>query len=239
MERMAGASNHSKRLSLRISGGWTGFPILLLTALSVLLASTAPAGAASKTEVKARVLSLSNMPAGWSIDHTSGSSGEIACLNRIKAPHKGEVKATVSYRDGSFPGFQEVVVASSQEDKSYTTIVKCLSACRNFHYTADDGLKITGTISAMSFPAVGTRSSAFALDITVQGVTAGADVVIFEAGRYEGAVIYENLGNPDPSQAQAFIKEAVAKVEGKPAVTPPAVTTPTSPTQASLAASAT
>ena len=44
---------------------------------------------------------------------------------------------------------------------------------------------------------------------------------MFRVGKIYGAVEYADLGTPDPDQAQAFVAEAVDKVEGK------AVTTPT------------
>jgi hypothetical protein len=72
----------------------------------------------------------------------------------------------------------------------------------------------------MSFPTVGSRSSAYAIDISIQEISAGADIVVFEAGPYVGALLYEDIGTPDPGQAEAFVMEAVAKIEGKPTVTP-------------------
>jgi hypothetical protein len=68
----------------------------------------------------------------------------------------------------------------------------------------------------MSFPTVGDRSSAYAISLQIQGITAGVDVVVFQTGKIIGEVVYEDFGTPDPAQLQAFVTEAVNKVEGKP-----------------------
>jgi hypothetical protein len=195
------------------------FTLIVLGAL-VLIASAAPAGAITKGQVKARALSLSNMPTGWSVDNSANSSSNgIPCLKPLKTPAKKEAKITVSYADGSLPAVQEVVAAGPGESSRYKALNHALAKCKTFSYSTG-GQKISGNIGAMSFPAVGSHSSAYAISINAQGETAGADVVLFESGPYVGALLYEDLGTPDPSQAQAFVEEAVAKVEGKPAVTP-------------------
>lgn len=193
---------------------------LMVFGVVALAATSAPAGAATKAQVKARTLSLSNMPTGWSVDNSANSSsGGIPCLKPLKAPSRHEVKASVSYADGSLPALQEVVATGSGAAASYKALNKALAACKSFT-SSSGGQKVTGSIGAMSFPSVGSHSTAYAIHISIQGVNAGVDVVLFEAGAYVGAVLYEDIGTPDASQAQAFVKEAVAKVEGKPAVTP-------------------
>jgi hypothetical protein len=72
----------------------------------------------------------------------------------------------------------------------------------------------------MSFPTVGNESSAYGVTMTVQGINAGADFVLFRLGAIAGLLEYADVGQPDPSQLQAFVIEAVNKIEGKPTVTP-------------------
>ena len=72
----------------------------------------------------------------------------------------------------------------------------------------------------MSFPTVGNRSSAYALSLQIQGITVGADVVVFQTGMVIGEVVHEDFGTPDAGPVQAFVTEAVNKVEGKPTTTP-------------------
>ena len=93
-----------------------------------------------------------------------------------------------------------------------------MAACRAISFTSQ-GQTISGTVGAMSFPKVGGRSSAFAIKLIVQGVNVGADHVIFEVGQYGGAIGDEDIGQPDATQLQGFVTEAINKIEGKPDAT--------------------
>ena len=103
--------------------------------------------------------------------------------------------------------------------EGYEALNKALAACKTFT-SSSAGHKVTGSVGAMSFPAVGNRSSAYAITINIEGVNAGADIVIFQTGTYVAAVLYEDIGTPDLQQVQAFVKEALEKIEGTPTVTP-------------------
>ena len=156
------------------------------------------------------------MPTGWSVDNSaSSSSGGIPCLKPIKAPSRHEIKATASYADGSLPAIQEVVAAGSGAASSYRALNRALAACKSFT-SSSGGQKVTGNIGAMSFPSVANGSSAYAIKISIDGIDAGADLVLFKAGKYVGAVLYEDIGTPDPQQVQAFVKEALEKIQGRP-----------------------
>ena len=71
------------------------------------------------------------------------------------------------------------------------------------HFTvASGGQTINGTVGAMSFPQQGAQSNAYAVNITVQGVNAGADLVLFRVGSMLGEVIYEDLGTPTSNRCR-------------------------------------
>jgi hypothetical protein len=53
------------------------------------------------------------------------------------------------------------------------------------------------------------------ISISVQGVTASADFVLFRVGTVAGLIEYADFA-PDPDQLQSFVTEAVNKIEGKP-----------------------
>ena len=110
-------------------------------------------------------------------------------------------------------------MTGSGAQRAFTALSKSLSTCKTYKATSG-GQTATVQVGAMSFPQEGQSSSAYALTLTLQGVNLGADLVLFRAGQTYGAVEYDDLGTPDPQQAQAFITEAVNKVEGKATVTP-------------------
>ena len=57
------------------------------------------------------------------------------------------------------------------------------------------------------------------MSITLQGVSASADFILFRVGTIAGLIEYADF-SPDTDQVKAFVTEAVNKIEGKPAVTP-------------------
>ena len=69
------------------------------------------------------------------------------------------------------------------------------------------------TIRPISFPRVGSESSAYAWTFTISGVPIGDDLILFHAGSYEGYLTYADVGSPSPATVQAFANAAVAKAE--------------------------
>ena len=53
------------------------------------------------------------------------------------------------------------------------------------------------------------------MDPRRKGINAGADFVLFKVGSVAGVIEYADIGQPDPSQLQAFVTEAVDKGRGQ------------------------
>jgi hypothetical protein len=193
---------------------------IVLTAVVVLLATGASASAMTAKQLKSKALSLANVPAGWSVHTSSGSAAaNTRCLKLLRTPFPHEVNTTVLFEDGNLPALEESLESGAGLDARYAKLKKALTSCRSISFTAG-GQTFHGAARAMSFPTFGDRSGAFALSFSDQGVEVGADVVLFKAGSIIGEVLYEELGTPDASQLQAFMTEAVNKIQGKPTVTP-------------------
>jgi hypothetical protein len=140
-------------------------------------------------------------------------------LSGIKAHHKHAVQTEVSFIDGNVPILEELLATGTPAKDAYGDLIRVLSACKKLSFTSG-GQTVKGSVGAMSFPRVGQQSSAFAMSLSTQGTNIGFDLVLFKTGAYVGVVLYGDLGTPDPDQFQAFVTEAVNKVEGKPTVTP-------------------
>jgi hypothetical protein len=189
-------------------------------AVALLMLGALPAGAVSSAQLKAKALSLSNFPTGWSVDNSSSSgTSNISCLKGLQSSFKHEVKASVRSTDGNFPALQETIETGPGVSARLTKFEAALGSCTGISGTSG-GQTITGSVGAMSFPTVGNRSSAYAITLQIQGITVGADVVVFQTGKVIGEVVYEDVGTPDAGQRQAFVTEAVNKVEDKPTTTP-------------------
>lgn len=197
--------------------------VALAVALPVSL-TMAPGAAGASTptqkQLKAKVLSVSNLPAGWSVNNSSSSSsGDQGCLSDVRNPPKHELKATASFAQGTAPILDEVLGAGPGSKATYSRLNRVLSSCKTYT-VSDNGQSETVHIGAMSFPPVGQQSSAFALTLTVEGINLGGNIVLFKADGITGAVVYADIGTPDITQTEAFVTEAVDKIEGKPVTVP-------------------
>jgi hypothetical protein len=196
-------------------------------AVVFVLAPAAPSFGVTKAELHSKLLSLSDMPTGWSVDNSGGgaASGATGCLKAIEAQPKlpkGLERARVSYTDGNLPSFGETLEAGKGAVARYDKFLRTLEGCTTFGVDID-GTTVTGSMGAMSFPTVGESSSAFAARLTVKGITVGFDIILFRGGAVDGELLYADI-SPDPATVQAFATAAVRKIEGLP------VTAPVSPT---------
>lgn len=197
---------------------------IAVLAMFLIALVTTTAGATTSAQVKAKALALSDMPTGWSVDNSSsgGVSNVGGCLTGLQAlkkrPPKGLARAEVKYTDGQAPSLQETVEAGKGSVARYDKLLGILNKCKSLSYTVD-GVHVTGRVGAMSFPRFGASSHAFAMNLQAEGESAGVDLVLFQVGEYDGDLLYFDL-SPDPSTVQAFVMEAVNKIQGK-AATPP------------------
>lgn len=195
---------------------------LAVAALALLMLPAIPASASS---ISSHLLTITDMPAGWSITHPTGrkpaSSGCLAAVSTHT--HDQAARATVAFAKGQLPVLAEALATGTAQQRAWTALERTLGGCRTFTATLT-GSSASGSVGELSFPAVGTRSSAYAMRVRVKGVNVDYDIVLFQAHSYYGFVAYGDLGTPSVTMAEAFAKEAVAKAEGMP-VTPPSTTT--------------
>src|SRR5579862_7212705 len=84
--------------------------MISLIFIGTLVAIAPPTGAATSAQVKAKVLSLSDMPAGWSVDNpSSGGITRTGCIKALNSPGKGVVRAAAVFVDGSVPAVAEAL----------------------------------------------------------------------------------------------------------------------------------
>jgi hypothetical protein len=209
---------------MRKIGG--AFLVVQLAVFGLFVTLAGPATAVTKSQVAARALSLQNMPTGWSVANSSGGSvsavgGCLKGLEAMKKRAKGIVRASVTYQDGTVPQLGEIIEAGSGAIARYRKFTAILSDCKDISFSAS-GSKVTGTVGAMSFPKVGDSSSAYAVNLTVQGQTLGIDFVFFRVGQFDGELSYGDI-SPDPDVVSAFATEAVNKILGK-TTSPPSET---------------
>lgn len=199
--------------------------LTVVMVVGLLMTASVPAGALTQAQLKAKALSLSNMPIGWSVDNSSsgGTSNLGGCLQNLQAlghPPKGITRVQVNFDDQNLPSLQETLEGGKGASNRYQRFVKILQGCKSISFTdSSTGDQVTGSVGAMSFPTVGNSSSAFAINLSIKGISAGIDIVLFRVGDLDGDIVYGDL-SPDASVVQGFATEAVNKIDGQPA-TPP------------------
>jgi hypothetical protein len=193
-----------------------------LGALTVGLAGSvaAPVGATTKSQLQGETLSLSNMPTGWSVENSATGTGTdlAGCLQGLRAlglPAKGIARANVTYHRHTVPAFEETLESGKGALPRYERYLRILETCKQVSVTTSKGIQVSGSVKAMTFPTVGSSSSAFALDWSAEGVNVGTDIVMFRAGQVDGRIAYGDY-SPDRATLQALVTAAVDKVEGKP-----------------------
>jgi hypothetical protein len=184
----------------------------LIVPISVL-GTVATAANASPPKLSAVLLSIDQMPMGWTVGPPSGS-GHVGCYGSEMEPKGIKQTATAKASFEASSGLPEVVeqlATYTNAKTAYTKAVASLVACKSFSGTLN-GNKTTGMVAQMSFPHYGDTSAAFAVNFTVQGTTVYEDLLIVRKGTIVMGIDEGDLGSVTVSQFQGFVKKAVAKL---------------------------
>ena len=173
-----------------------------------------PAPAVKRPSVKPMLLTVNQMPVGWSVASTGGGGGgTTGCV----APHIRGAKpystGSVAYQQGSGPPEIEERLAaySGSLAKKFAHVVRVLAACRSL--TMPNGTrKVHAQLGQMSFPKMGNQSAAFALTASVQNINVGADILLVRKGQIVMLLMELDLGTPSLSQFEHFAHLALSKV---------------------------
>jgi hypothetical protein len=195
------------------------------TAVAVLATASLAAGASADGSVPARaaktpalasmLLTVTQMPTGWSIDNSSSSPVDLGCLSHLTPIGvKKTATAGVAFAfNASLPEFSETLAtyatpASSVVRKAVSEIDRCHTITGT-----TQGHKFTGTLGAMSFPQYGNQSAAWALSFTLEGITFGDAILAVRKGAIVALFTEGALGSPDLRQFQGFVRKALERVK--------------------------
>lgn len=138
-----------------------------------------------------------------------------ACIKNFKKKIQASSRAEVKFVDGTdLPIFNEGISyfgTSARASAVYDAGVSLINNCKDLAFTAN-GNQYTISIGAMSFPKVGERSAAWQMTLTVQGYTAGFDVVVSQKGKELNFTLYGDIGTPDLDTVTSLVTKAVSKM---------------------------
>jgi hypothetical protein len=192
--------------------------IRVLAVVGVLFVVATSANATTRAmnapKLGAMLLTVKEMPSGWSVDSSIRGSG-LGCLSSLMEP-KGidqTAKATIHFDvKGGPPEVSERLATYSGLGRvAFTKIVAKLNACRYFSGLAD-GEEYSESVGQMAFSHYGNQSAAFTSDLNVEGTTLGEDIIIVRKKSVLIGLSESAFGSPDIRQFRGFVGEAFAKV---------------------------
>ena len=194
---------------------------VVLSACSSKTSSVTPSNPTSTAptthgpNVRAMLLSLSDMPNGWVALSTNTSDTLVGC-GVTSALSSGKLPSTnVSYGlPGGVPTWGELAadLPLNQAKEGLTRALHRIDSCHTIHSAASSGLpSITFTISPIVFPLVGDQSGALTMSASADGVDFTIYAVLARFGSVVAIFYYGNLGN-DESAFKGLVSKASAKI---------------------------
>lgn len=186
-------------------------------------AHTSAAAASAATpipDLRDELLGFLALPSGWSVvPSRHARSGGLACIADPTSGLKAERKAVVNFQYGSgFPVLvEELFYFPGQGQKAMADWARAMSGCGPVSITSvTGGNTFTGTVGALSFPAVGDQSAAWQISLagTVSGesVSIGYDIVVFRKASTVAVILYSYQGAPDIRSLRILVDAAASRV---------------------------
>jgi len=187
-----------------------------LAAPSTAASSPSPAVNAANPVLKAALLTVTDLPAGWSAFQSSDNSGGPAsCPALNNGPWKKlPQSADANFSQGQAGPFllEELASGSSnQVSAALQSFANATSTCS--HFTSKSGSNTLDlTLTALSFPKYADSTYAFAITIKSDaGLNAAGDIVVVRKGNVLMEVTVFGFGSVPVSQAEDLVSKAVAK----------------------------
>jgi hypothetical protein len=186
----------------------------VVIAVTLTLApSTSFASSISASELSSELLTIGQMPTGWTSSSTTDEG--LGCLHDLLEP--AGVKQTHSsqaYFLGTvdqLPRFDEKIATYANAKTAYKKIIARINSC----HTTDglvNGVMVTGTVAPMSFTHFGNASSTYAMiDRDVRG-TLHYDYTIVRKGNIVAAFLEGSYPSVVASEFQSLVSKGVAKL---------------------------
>jgi pimeloyl-ACP methyl ester carboxylesterase len=189
-----------------------GVALVVLATAALLQAGCG--GRSVGSRIQGRLLSASDLPAGWSAVGTGKNTPKLTsapCLSGLASSPKGWTYLAVAFVQGSsIPNLGEVLATGAQVPGTWSRFARALARCRTATLQLA-GTKVKVAVRPLPFPKVTHGSSAYAWTFTLAGIKFGFDLVLFQTGTYGGYLSYADLGSPPVSTVVAFARAAVAK----------------------------
>ncbi len=190
--------------------------LVLFVGVLVAVLVSGCGGSITASRLQSRLLSVADLPAGWSAVAVSASPAKVtdtSCLAHLAKNPNGWSYQTTSFVEGkSIPNLGEVLATGARVGQAWNRFDEALGDCRSAMLQFGN-TKVEATVRRLAFPRLGRTSSAYAWAFTLAGIRLGFDLVLFQTRRYDGYLAYANLGQPATATVEPFARAAVAKAQ--------------------------
>lgn len=165
----------------------------------------------SAQQLQGMVLTIQNLPPGWSKTAGSTPTTKSCYSNPIwKVPY--QARARVAFQmNQSVPQLVELLGSYQNGHAAYEQVVANLNRCSSFSDTVG-GEKVTGTVSPISNKRFGAESSSYTANLTVQGTVLDQEFVIARKGNTLAAVAVGDYGPVDSQLLGMLATKAMGKI---------------------------
>jgi hypothetical protein len=171
--------------------------------------------------VKAQLLSLSDLPSGWSVDNSpdTNSGATPDCFKKAKSTtNLTKAKAVAKFQNGSngIPSLEEdIAYQPGHAQATMAQFAQVMAGCGQITFSAE-GHTFKGTVGQMSFPTLGQQTEPYQVNLSTSAngldVTIGLDLVAIRQGDEIAVLFYIDLGTPDINEVQQFAQKAASKL---------------------------
>jgi hypothetical protein len=173
-------------------------------------------------KVKDALLTVSDLPTGWSTkpdrsSSTRDDSGDYAqCPKYAAVIKKANATDHISVRFTSPSGstVEEAIqpLTESAARELLTEFADALTACKKVTTKTDDGVPFELYLTALSFPKLADDTFALRVTATVSGITINIDMVLIRRGGVLITVVQTARGRIDTTTTEDVSRRALAKV---------------------------
>ena len=183
--------------------------------------SSAPAAGTTTTTaplppLRSMLLSLADMPAGWTAVRDTGNTGNLTGCAFHKLVQGALAKASAVFQGPSgFPEWREELdaVGPGVAQRALSGAITQLDQCHSLQIPISAGHTVTVAVDPITVPQVGAQSGAWSLAGSYQGVTFTFYVMLARFDAVGGTFLYGVLGSAGKAQFAALTARAGAKVE--------------------------
>jgi hypothetical protein len=187
--------------------------------------TTVPKKAPTQAQLHSALLTVDDMPPGWSVqppDKSSSNTSDPLCNGKTTPLDLSSASApSVTFVQGSFVPLLAQILFADPTGHIYSELKTELDACDGKQWTArdKDGTVTTYTLASESFPKMGDESHAWRLGLKSTGAVGSVDLVAIRQGTVTifigGVSLTSILGNGElnPATLVSSSRKAVEKVK--------------------------